>query len=280
MSYSRFAFNEKQAVLCLACLLAPLLLRVFGVIGEPSGDFRSMEAPEGGVLIGADVPGTKVFYQDHLLGTVPVRLNSRDLAALGLPACDGKDMTLQPDGWGEGLFLGKEDKEEHKFHFLAPEPSHYLIAQTPWGPRTKTQGAMGWKNAMEPRLFRRDSEPVAVTLEPAERTSDGLSVRVTAKARDLQSINGHRPGLLFLWGEMETPWRRRATHGVKLPPEWASFDPSETKTIVVTLPLKESAQGVSLFCILDIYKEPKGTTLAAGSVYGDSVWIPPTSPTR
>lgn len=239
-----------------------------------------MEAPKGGVVIGADVPGTKVFYRDRLLGTVPVSLSAADLKSLGLPACDGKDVILESDGWAEGLFLGREDKEEHKIHFLAPDPSPYLVAQTPWGPRSKIGGRTGGGNLTEINLFRRDSAPVAVALEPAERTPEGLTIRVTARAGVAQSIKGHRPELLFQWGGMDTPWRKRRSHTVKLPPEWASFSSRETETIVVTLPLKESAEGVSLFCVLDIFKEPEGDTLAVGGIYGDSVWIPPSTSAR
>ncbi|YCM47005.1 hypothetical protein V2O64_24495 (plasmid) [Verrucomicrobiaceae bacterium 227] len=180
---------------------------------------------EGGVVIDADVAGTRVFYGDHELGIVPVRLAGPELAALGLPRTDSEGVILGRDGWGEGLFLGIEDEVEHKIHFLAPNPERYFVAQSPWGARTRTSGgSMSQdRNWFKAKLDTRASETVDVRIKSLGRTGAGLSVGVTATNTSDQPISNDRPELLFLWGSMQTPWRARSRHEVALPDEWSRF---------------------------------------------------------
>jgi hypothetical protein len=241
-----------------------------------TGESSSVRVPEGGVIIDADVAGTKVFYGDKDLGVVPVRMGGKDLAAMGLPRSDDDRVSLASDGWGEGLFLGVEDDTEHKIHFLAPDPKMYLIAQTPWGARTRISGGETFmdQNYFKVKLDSRASEDVHLSIEDLGRKASGISVRVTAKNTTDRAFAGYRPELFFQWGAMDTPWRKRSRHKIELPNEWASLEPNEALAMVVDLPVTVLGDGVSLFCVMRWFEDAEGRTLAGkGSIYGDSIWI-------
>lgn len=256
--------------------LASLVMLVACERASTSGS-GSVRVPEGGVVIDADVAGTKVFYGEKELGIVPVRLTAKKLEAMGLPRSDADHVILGNDGWGEGLFLGVEDKMEHKIHFLAPDPKVYFLAQTPWGARTRTSGGSRSmdQNYFKVELDTRASETVDVTIEPLGWTAEGFfSVRVTAKNKAYQPFTGYQPELLFHWGSMVTPWRTRSRHEVKLPKEWSSFTPNESRSTVISLPLADLRAGVSLFCVMHLFEDAEGEHLVGkGAVYGDSIWV-------
>jgi hypothetical protein len=253
------------------------LLMLMGCDRSSSGGADLSRVPEGGVVIDADVPGTRVFYGEHDLGAVPVRLTGSELTDLGLPRTDSERVILESDGWGEGLFLGIEDEVEHKIHFMAPNPELYFVAQTPWGSRTRTSGgSMSMdRNWFKVKLDTRASEIVDVRLKLLGRTENGLSVGVTATNTSEQGFSGHLPELLFQWGSMHTPWRTRSRHEAPLPDEWSRLDPNEERSTVIDLPLSTSSEGFSLFCVMHLFEDPEGNTLAGkGAIYGDSIWVP------
>lgn len=235
------------------------------------------QVPAGGIVIDTDVKGTRVFFGDSELGTVPVRLTGEKLISLGLPRTDADHVTLGGDGWGECVFWGVEDKLEHKFHFLAPDPELYFIAQTPWGARTRIAGGR-WgekgRNYLKAKLNPRASETIDVAIEDLGWTARGLSVRVRVKNTTGESFSGYRPEVSFLWGAMNTPWRRRSRHEVQLPEPWSTLDPGELQSATIDLPLGDVGDGVSLFCVFHLFKEETGGVLAGkGAVYGDSIWV-------
>lgn len=254
---------------------AASLLMLMGCDRTSSGGADLSKVPEGGVVIDADVPGTRVFYGQQDLGAVPVRLTGADLVALGLPGTDSKRVILGSDGWGEGLFWGIEDEVEHKIHFMGPNPELYFVAQTPWGSRSRTSGGSMDRNWFKVKLDTRASEILSVRLKLLGRADDGLSVGVTATNTSRQAFSGYRPELLFQWGTMHTPWRHRSRHETPLPDEWSRLDPNEERSTVINLPLRRSSEGFSLFCVMHLFENPEGNTLAGkGAIYGDSIWVP------
>jgi hypothetical protein len=263
-----------------AALFTAVLLCAGGCKKDPDRAENWPEAPSGGVLIDADVPGTKVFHGSKLLGTVPVRLGPEDLVALGLPRTDASRVVLKNDGWGEGIFLGVEDESEHKIHFLAANPEEFLVAQTPWGRRTRTTGGRFSikKRSCRVDLKRRASVPLHISIRPLARTPGTATFRISVSNISDRSIAVLRPALLFQWGTMDTPWRKRSRHKFPLPASWGAFEPGQSRSTVATIPLGDAEGGVSLFGTLQLYQDQENAVLAHGSSYSDSIWLPEPKP--
>jgi hypothetical protein len=246
----------------------------------------SETVPFEGVYLDADVPGTKVYFQDRLLGEVPVRLSGTELAALGLPRVDGKNAILEYDGWGEGVFIGKEDVREHKIHFIAPGKNLYSAAQTPWGIRSRHGGGQSSmeRNYIKAFLKRHDAEQLLLQIEPRNTSvaaNQNYTVQVTVSNPSASTVSGYKPEVMFLWGSMDTPWRRRCMHTVQLPPHWGHNPPGAEHTISLDLPPLGFQTGVSMFCVMSLYESSDGNTLAGqGGIYSGSIWIPSADDTK
>ena len=222
----------------------------------------------------ADVPGTKVFFGDELLGEAPIRITKNKLVELGIPLSGQDEVVLDNDGWGEGLILGLSNGDEYKIHFLASDTNAYFAAQTPWGKRTRTSGASSnGKNHYKVKLNGRSTEVIQVNMTVLKDMKSALLIRVNAINTGNEVLSGKVSKLNFHWGSMRTPWQKRQRYEVQLPEEWTSFEVNEEHSIELEIPVKSNNKGVSLFCTMDLLDESK-KLIGKGTVYSDSVWVP------
>ncbi len=233
--------------------------------------------PEGGLILDADVSGTEVYYGNRKLGTVPVSLTVEQLTDLQLPSTDQARIVVERDGWGESWFMGIEDLEEYKLHFLAPDPESYHVTQTPWGARSQIDGGSAHprRNYFRAELYPRSRSPIQLAITVLDRSPTSTRIRLQATPTGTRRVEGHRPELRLIWGDMSTPWRKRKQHWETLPPNWHQIGPNTQAEITLEIPLSEEEGAVSLFPMLYLYTSKNSAILTESTaIRGDSVWIP------
>jgi hypothetical protein len=253
--------------------------------------------PPGSIVIDARIPGAKVFFQDQLLGIVPVTLTPAQLSALGISPIGDKPLHLDYDGYGEGIMLvAAADKVEARLTLLAPQPEHYLTFQTPWGLRTKIHGGGISSNECRAVFMRRAgvafTEPedsgtvqienpapeLAISLSGPKivrRDEQQIEVVVIAKNTSTEPMHWTKAKMDFRWGPLDAAWRKRTNAELYLPETWNAFAPGEERKTTLAVPWRSPAGTYSFFGVLTSHSLATANPPNAynGATYGDSILI-------
>jgi hypothetical protein len=233
--------------------------------GEP-GSYRETD----GITLDADVPGTQVFLAEKPLGTVPVTLSAKALASLGVPNPRlDTNLVFNSDGFGETVFVCQGGTEFKRFTFLVPARvrADYVPMETPWGLRTKHDGASSYPGKSFQvncaRAIRHDG--LSLTLEAPHPVSDGKEpwkLKATLMNHGLRAITGFRPSLMICRSAFCPPWNRRGPSEPTLSKEWASIGPGQSLETELSLDPPDTRGDYGIYVIFSLFKDATSNYLA------------------
>jgi hypothetical protein len=225
-------------------------------------------------VIDAEIPGTEVYIHDKLLGKTPLILSKADCAAVGLPTSPATRVGF--DGWAEGLpFEDPTTNSYPRLMYKVPSShaSLFMTCETPWGLRTKLNGAMGLSNGSSTYFMPRGANGVIVSInfnsqpDPSQKV---LKLNMSVINQGNSAYSSSQPSLQMLWGTFDVQWDHRSGKKFPLPADWKSLAPGQTLQTTVEIPLPDAPGDYSVFAILNFFQNEGNGPVGLGSVYSDS----------